>query len=200
MKRSFFLLLSFLLVCMLSGCQEKAKVTVSEAKPSSPSQQETQTTYTLEDILAKSDPAQQVEPPAPAAVPENKPLAADTSDEEEVLEISEKMYLTQIHDIFLNFSDYEDKTIVVEGMYGLLFNPEGIQNLPAVYRRGPGCCGNDGWGGFLLHYDGTYPDPDAWIRVTGTPEIVDNGYFQDLYLNVSKLEVLENRGEEFVTQ
>ena len=85
-------------------------------------------------------------------------------------------------------------------MYGLLFNPEGIQNVPAVYRRGPGCCGNDGWGGFLLYYDGTLPDENAWIRVTGTPEIVENGSFQDLYLNVSELQVLETRGEEFVTQ
>ena len=100
-------------------------------------------------------------------------------------------YLTQIHDIFLNFSDYENKTIVVEGMYGLLFNPEGIQNVPAVYRRGPGCCGNDGWGGFLLHYDGTLPDENAWIRVTGTPEIVENGSFPVSYthLDVYKRQV-----------
>ena len=177
---------------MLSGCQAKAKVSISKIEPSA---QQLQTTYTLEDILEKDSAASQQIP----AVPE-RPVATSNLENEDVLEISEKMYLTQIHDIFLNFSDYENKTIVVEGMYGLLFNPEGIQNVPAVYRRGPGCCGNDGWGGFLLCYDGTLPDENAWIRVTGTPEIVENGSFQDLYLNVSELQVLETRGEEFVTQ
>lgn len=188
MKHLFFLLSAMVFLCILSGCQPQAKVSAPEAELPS---QEPQTTYTLEDILEKNDPA----PAEP-----QRPVSESTLEKEDILEISEKMYLTQIQDIFLNFSDYEDKTIVVEGMYGLLFNPEGIKNTPAVYRRGPGCCGNDGWGGFLLHYDGTYPDENAWIRVTGTPEIVENGHFQDLYLNVSQLEVLETRGEEFVTQ
>lgn len=188
MKRPFLLLIVMIFIWMLSGCQPKTKTTRSEAEPLS---QEPQTTYTLEDILGKNDPTP-VEP--------QRPISESTLEKEDVLEISEKMYLTQIQDIFLNFSDYEDKTIVVEGMYGLLFNPEGIKNTPAVYRRGPGCCGNDGWGGFLLRYDGTYPDENAWIRVTGTPEIVENGHYRDLYLNVSEIEVLETRGEEFVTQ
>ncbi|WP_286029832.1 TIGR03943 family putative permease subunit [Anaerotignum lactatifermentans] len=188
MKRPFLLLIVMIFIWMLSGCQPKTKTTRSETEPPS---QEPQTTYTLEDILEKNNPTP-VEP--------QRPISESTLEKEDVLEISEKMYLTQIQDIFLNFSDYEDKTIVVEGMYGLLFNPEGIKNTPAVYRRGPGCCGNDGWGGFLLRYDGTYPDENAWIRVTGTPEIVENGHYRDLYLNVSEIEVLETRGEEFVTQ
>lgn len=195
MKRIPFLLFAMIFVYILSGCQSKAKITVAEANVSSPASPSEQPQYTLEDILAKSDPASQEPPSAP-----ERPVLESVPDNEDVLEISEKMYLTQIQDIFLNISEYKDKTIVVEGMYGLLFNPDGIQNTPAVYRRGPGCCGNDGWGGFLLHYDGTYPDENAWIRVTGTPEIVENGSFQDLYLNVSQLEVLETRGEEFVTQ
>lgn len=165
MKRFLFPLCTLIFACMLSGCQAKAKVSISKIEPSA---QQLQTTYTLEDILEKDSAASQQIP----AVPE-RPVATSNLENEDVLEISEKMYLTQIHDIFLNFSDYENKTIVVEGMYSLLFNPEGIQNVPAVYRRGPGCCGNDGWGGFLLHYDGTLPDENAWIRVTGTHEIVE---------------------------
>ncbi len=117
-----------------------------------------------------------------------------------VLEISEKMFLTQITDIYLNFDEYRDLTIVVEGMYTLFMNQEGVADTPVVYRRGPGCCGNDGWGGFLLHYDGEYPEDNAWIRVTGTPELVEREYWSDLYLNVTEMEVLETRGEEFVMQ
>ena len=130
MKRFLFPLCTLIFACMLSGCQAKAKVSISKIEPSA---QQLQTTYTLEDILEKDSAASQQIP----AVPE-RPVATSNLENEDVLEISEKMYLTQIHDIFLNFSDYENKTIVVEGMYGLLFNPEGIQNVPAVYRRGPG--------------------------------------------------------------
>ena len=84
---------------MLSGCQAKAKVSISKIEPSA---QQLQTTYALEDILEKDSAASQQIP----AVPE-RPVATSNLENEDVLEISEKMYLTQIHDIFLNFSDYE---------------------------------------------------------------------------------------------
>ncbi len=119
---------------------------------------------------------------------------------EEVLVIGETMFLTQIDDIYYNFEGYEDTTVVVQGMYTMLCDEEGAPFASAVYRRGPGCCGNDGWGGFLLKYDGELPKENDWIEVTGTPELVADGDFQDLYLKVTKLEVLEERGAEFVKQ
>ena len=128
-------------------------------------------------------------------------LPSDTQvNREDVLVISEKMFLTQIIDIKFNFDNYKNKTIVVEGMFKMFSNQDGTQNIPAVYRRGPGCCGNDGGGGFFLKFDGELPKDNDWIKVTGKPELVKNGDFNDLYLNVTKLEVLEKRGAEFVQQ
>ena len=51
-----------------------------------------------------------------------------------------------------------------------------------------------------MKFDGELPKDNDWIKVTGKPELVKNGDFNDLYLNVTKLEVLEKRGAEFVQQ
>lgn len=118
----------------------------------------------------------------------------------EVLEIKEKMFITQINDIFYNIDDYKDKIIVVEGMYSKWNLWNGNKKVPVIYRNGPGCCGNDGWGGFWLNYDGKLPNENDWIRVTGTPEIVTEEYCLYLYLNVISLEVKNERGAEFVMQ
>lgn len=115
-----------------------------------------------------------------------------------VLEIGEKLFITQINDMYYNFQDYADKTIIVEGMYALFVNGEG-GSYPGVYRLGPGCCGNDGWGGFMLYYDGELPQENDWIRVTGTPELVkDEKGYSSLFLHVSSLVIMDERGAEFV--
>lgn len=118
---------------------------------------------------------------------------------EDVVEIKEKLFLTQINDIYYNFEDYQDKTILVEGMFTQLVNLKGDRK-PAIYRLGPGCCGNDGWGGFLLKYDGPYPNDNDWIRVIGKVELVEKERFKDLYIQVESIEVTEERGAEYVSQ
>lgn len=115
------------------------------------------------------------------------------------IEISEKLFITQINDIYYNFEDYKDKTIIVEGMFTELVNLKGDKK-PAVYRKGPGCCGNDGWGGFILKYDGAYPNENEWIRVKGKLELVEKDRFKDLFLHVEELEVKQERGAEYVGQ
>ncbi len=127
-----------------------------------------------------------VEPPA-LEIPEG-----------DVLEIKEKLFLTQINDIYFNFERYKDKTIVVEGMFTYLVSYIDESQFPAVYRRGPGCCGNDGWGGFMLDWKGTFPEPEAWIKVIGKPVVKEYKGYQDLYLEVQSLEVKAERGKEFV--
>lgn len=188
-KFGAFLLVTLLFCMLLSGCGAPKEAADRSQSPDSTAQSQ------------KTESKPQAELPTPA--PSDTPPASspsETSADDNTLIISEKMFLTQINDIFYNFDLYKEKTIVVEGMYTLFFNQDGVQDTPALYRRGPGCCGNDGWGGFLLKYDGDYPEDNAWIKVTGTPELVENGYFKDLYLNVSNIEVLEERGAEFVSQ
>ena len=154
---------------------------------------------------ALEEPSSSV-PESPSSTPDSDPSSTPATDtvgeaaEDDVLEIGEKMFLTQINDMYYNFDNYKDKTIIVEGIYALFYSWDGDETAPVVYRNGPGCCGNDGWGGFLLKYNGEYPNENDWIRVTGTPELVEEGYFLNLYLNVTSLEVKTERGAEFVTQ
>ncbi len=128
----------------------------------------------------------------------DKPTVEETA-EGEIL-IREKMFIAQIEDVYFNITDYEGKTLVVEGMFAMYPNSDGEMVIPSVYRQAPGCCGNDGWAGFLLKYDGEMPVHDDWIRVKGTPSIVQDGMFTNLYLTVSSLEILDERGAEFVDQ
>lgn len=122
-------------------------------------------------------------------------------DNKNIMEIREKMFIAQIEDIYYNIEDFKDKHIKVEGMYSVVEPEEGdIEKVHFVYRNAPGCCGNDGWAGFMLNYDGEYPNKNDWIQVVGTPEIVKNGVYEDLYLNVISIEVMEERGAEFVNQ
>lgn len=133
----------------------------------------------------------------PEEIPE--PLYPDPDPD--ILEISEKMFLAQINDIYFNFDDYKNKTIIVEGLFSSFTSRDGTRKVPVIYRYGPGCCDNDGWGGFLLEYAGKLPNENDWIRVTGTPERITTpeGY-TNLVLNVISIEVKTNRGKELVAQ
>ncbi len=119
---------------------------------------------------------------------------------ENIVEINEKIFLQKINDIYFNFDDYKDSTIVIEGMFSYFENMDGTETRPVVYRNGPGCCGNDGWGGFFLIYEEEYPQENDWIRVVGRPVLVEaEGGWLELFLEVESVEVKEERGLEFVS-
>ncbi len=189
----------FVLCLFVSACGKEQNATKSDetmdiisAKQAWPSEEE--------NILDLSDDVQFVTDPESNTLNEDVPETLAEETDSDVLEIKEKMFLTQINDIYYNFDSYQDKTIIVEGMYTLLYSWDGSKRIPGVYRKGPGCCGNDGWGGFFLNYDGTLPEENDWIRVTGTPELVVEEGFTLLYLHVASIEVKEERGAEFVMQ
>lgn len=125
--------------------------------------------------------------------------ASEEKYHSDILEIREKYFMLQIDDIYFNFDQYEGKIIKVQGMYNADIIDEN-RVYHSVFRYGPGCCGNDGWGGFYLNYKGEYPEINEWIEVVGTPEIVRDGPVELLYLNVQSITVLEERGAEFVMQ
>ena len=124
-----------------------------------------------------------------------------SSTKDDVINIREKVFLAQINDIYSNFEDYKDKTIIVEGMFSHFKDNGTGDKVPVVYRKGPGCCGNDGWGGFLLRGLKSEPKENDWVKVTGKPilEKSKDGYYS-LYLKVANLEVKKKRGAENVTQ
>jgi len=115
-----------------------------------------------------------------------------------VIEITERMFVTQITDMYLNPDEYSGKTIKLEGIFGIYkYNDAAYYS---VYRNSPGCCGDDGSVGFSVIWDGEYPNNNDWVEAAGVleyAEVSGSGVFR---LNLLSLEVLPNRGAEFVTQ
>ncbi|MDR1286966.1 MAG: metal ABC transporter permease [Treponema sp.] len=123
-----------------------------------------------------------------------------------VVEIREKMFIAQTNDVYLNAEDYMGKTIRLQG----LFKMEQYAGIEAPYcfvlRYGPGCCGNDGNAGFEVAWDkesseeDLYPEVDNWVEAEGELQYYEEDGYPYLYIALSSLRVLEERGAEFVTQ
>ncbi|MDR1106121.1 MAG: metal ABC transporter permease [Treponema sp.] len=123
-----------------------------------------------------------------------------------VVEIREKMFIAQTNDVYLNAEDYVGKTIRLQG----LFKIEQYAGIEAPYcfvlRYGPGCCGNDGNAGFEVAWDkesseeDLYPEIDNWVEAEGELKYYEEDGYPYLYIALSSLRVLEERGAEFVTQ
>lgn len=189
MGRTLTLILLIIGVLLLTGCSSSVD-SADDGKYPVGSQNETS------DIGKKNEEAAKDIPKG--TIPGDPKDSTDMNADE--LYIREKMFITQINDIFYNIDEYKDKTIAVEGMFRIFPGVDGQPDIPVVFRNGPGCCGNDGWAGFLLHYDGEYPAIDEWILVKGKPEIVQTDLYMQLYLNVTSLEIKKERGAEFVDQ
>lgn len=120
------------------------------------------------------------------------------SSEGDVVEISEKLFIAQTNDIYINTEDYLGKTIRYEGIYKTMDFP-GEEPIRYVIRYGPGCCSYDGEAGFEVSWDGEWPQIDDWCEVVGVLEVYEMDGFEYLRLALSSLTVLEERGAEFVS-
>jgi len=121
----------------------------------------------------------------------------------DTVEIREKMFVSQVNDVYLNTDDYLGKTIKLEGLFK---QDQGYEKLYCfVLRYGPGCCGTDGNVGFEVAWANEqahpYPAVDSWVEATGVLKTYEeDGYAQYLYLDLSSLNVLSKRGAETVIQ
>ena len=118
-----------------------------------------------------------------------------------VIEIREKFFLGQVNDIYLNPDDYIGRTIKLEGLFMNSQADNGEDPFYAVYRYGPGgCCGIDGIVGFEAAWPDNitkeYPENDSWVEAVG--ELKKKNLF--LYIDLVSLNVLDKRGQEFITR
>ena len=125
------------------------------------------------------------------------------SSKKDVIEIKEKMFISQVNDIYLNKEDYLGKTIKLEGLFKMQQGYD--KSYCFVLRYGPGCCGYDGNVGFEVAWDdekkNAYPGEDSWVEATGELKTYEeDGYTEFLYLDLISLNVLNKRGQETVLQ
>ena len=138
----------------------------------------------------------------PSEVPVEEEVAEESTGEE--VEIGEKMFMTQINDIFYNLEDYLGQTIKYEGIFDMYEypdgTPDGLQKYYSVIRYGPGCCGNDSKVGFEVVWDKEYPEQNDWVEVVGVLTKSEEEGYPRVQLEATKLTVLPTRGEEIITQ
>ena len=121
-----------------------------------------------------------------------------------IIEIKEKMFATQVQDVYNNAEDYLGKTIKLEGLFKQEQTHDG-KTYCYVLRYSPGCCGYDGNASFEIKWDESkaqpFPKEDAWIETIGVlKQYEEDGYDQYLYLDLISLNVLNKRGAEIVSQ
>jgi uncharacterized membrane protein YcgQ (UPF0703/DUF1980 family) len=126
---------------------------------------------------------------------------SNTDPSGDVVVISEKLFIAQCNDIYLNPDDYTGKTVRIEGIYDEYIDEEG-NTTRGVIRNGPGCCGNDGVAGFgFLCKDIPACKQNDWVSVEGviTPYTYDDGY-ETVVIDDASISVKAERGAEFVSQ
>ncbi|MDR1353124.1 MAG: hypothetical protein LBK05_07570 [Treponema sp.] len=120
----------------------------------------------------------------------------------DIVEIKEKMFIAQTNDVYINPEDYMGKTIKLEGLFKTETGYDEQMSYCFVLRYGPGCCGTDGNAGFEVAWDeaGSYPAEDDWVEAIGVLKSYEEYGYPYLYLALSSIQVLDERGAEFVTQ
>ena len=119
------------------------------------------------------------------------------------VEIREKMFVTQMNEIYVNVDDYLGKSIKLEGMFMSTYYEPTDSIYCMVMRNGPGCCGTDGVVGFEVIFDENTtktPKDNDWVEAIGTLEWYEELSQWYLRLNLSSLRVLNTRGAETVLQ
>jgi hypothetical protein len=134
-------------------------------------------------------------PPAPDSRPEEEARAASRP---ELVEIQEKLFLSQTNDIYINPDEYQNKLIKLEGMWFAVKDENDGSMHYLLIRYGPGCCGYDGVAGFEVMWEGNYPRDNDWVEGIGALEKYGAGEEEYLRLRLSALKVLARRGQETV--
>ena len=185
------ILLFFAAILFLSGCSGTKAEKSAESEP----RQESQATA-QEDQVSPTDSS--VTDVVQQQVEELKEKEKKNRENKEVVNIEEKVYLSQMTDVYMNTSDYVGRRISWEGYVLPDQIDEGVTG--AVVRNTPGCCGDDGLTGFYIQWAGAMPAENDWVRVTGVLTVraaEDNMYF---LVEAEEIEVMGERGLEFVSQ
>lgn len=127
--------------------------------------------------------------------------AGDDDQQDIDVDITEKMYVTYINEIYVNTEDYLGETIRIQGMIQAYTDDTDGQTYYYVFRTGPGCCGNDGsMCGFEFTWDADMPKDDDWIEVVGILRSYEDDGWTYLTLDSKSVTIMEERGAESVYQ
>ncbi len=191
MKKLQLLLLVSLLFLM--GCESKK----TDIKLSSTDNQDTVITNLPENKITNAPVEEQIKDDVLILEPLEPIITLPIGD---VIEIKEKLFIAQTNDVYFNTEDYLGKTIKYEGIFSAYEDATSGNTYYSVIRYGPGCCGIDANAGFEVVWDKEYPEVDDWVEVVGVLEEYNEDGQTYIHLVLSSLQVLEERGKEYVSQ
>lgn len=186
--KKIFVLIAFCIV-LLAGCKSDDPSSTSVTQSNEESAQEIDDTDDT-DSTDNSDSTDNT----PAVLGDLFNNKGDT------IEITEKLFIAQTNDIYVNTDEYIGKTIKYEGIFTSFEYEETGNTYYYVIRYGPGCCGYDANAGFEVTWSGDYPNQNDWVEAVGVLEEYEEDGYNYLRLNLSSLTVLDTRGEEYVYQ
>jgi len=121
----------------------------------------------------------------------------DAMDEDNIVLITERFFVQQTQEIWLNPQGYIGRAIRYQGMF-FSQDWEG-ETFHMVVRFADDCCGGGGAIGFEVYIGDIEPfADDTWVEVTGILEFHDDGDGEILRLNVVSLIEMEERGASTV--
>lgn len=197
-------MISFLLAAvLLTGCAgEKSSAGNEEpmVKPQSAASQEDAASEDAaeEDAATEEESESATSDTVSRLVEELRENEAVNRENKEVISIDEKIFLSQMTDIYMNTNDYIGRIISMEGY--MLPDDTGDDIIGAVVRNSPGCCGDDGITGLSYIWGQDVPAENDWIKVTGVLSVRVEGEQIYLVIEADEVEVKEERGLEFVSQ
>lgn len=119
---------------------------------------------------------------------------------DDIITPSDKMFLSEVMNIYYNVDEYLGKTIKYEGIMKSSYVETTDTTYYMVIRYGPGCCGDDENVGFEVLWDNEYPPDDAWVEAIGTISIIEEEGIEFLVVELDSLIELEERGQEYAYQ
>ncbi len=176
----------FIVMLLITGCSSEAAKDTAESK---------------DNDINNNNTEQINEGNSPTTVEQvlDNAFNFDRPEGKEII-IRDKLFIAQCNDIYLNPDEYKDNTIRWQGIYTESTNPQTNELYRFVIRYGPGCCGNDGVAGFEITYDGeTRPNLNDWVEAVGSIEMIEENGEQFVSIRLSELTVLDERGQEFVS-
>jgi len=123
------------------------------------------------------------------------------TDENSIVKIGERMFMTQIQDIYLNANDFLGRTIKLEGIFASIFW-DGEHYFYVIRNAFDSCCGGGSAVGFEVMWPvgrpGLIPQNDSWVEASGMLKLFEGDPLRGLYLELTSLNVLDTRGAETV--
>ena len=125
-----------------------------------------------------------------------------SSTESNIIEISERMFVTHINSIYMNISNYLGKTIKLEGIFGATQIETG--DFYYVFRYSQDECCGGGMSGFEVRWASDqirhFPAANSWVEATGILREYRRASNRFVYLELTSLTVLNRRGAEQVSR